>query len=889
MRAQLRSLTSLLFRRESWEQHMRDELDFHVRERADALAAEGVPPDEALRRARLEFGGIERWKEQCREAQGAGPVDELTRHLRDAFRSARRNPGFVAVAVLSLALGIGANLAVFGFVHQLLLSPLPVDRPDELRQVVLSTVRQNYYRMPYLKYQKLRDEFAIFRTIFGWGTVGEVDFKAGGREGRVDLTLVTGNFFDGLGVRPALGRLITPEDDKIGGGANAVVLSHHLWQSQFGGDAAVLGREIGLGQLTVQVIGVTPPEFVGPEPSDPKDLYIPVHAIHPTRPHLITHPGMMWMYVMARLKPEVTEEAAAVRLRDGWQAIDKLDQARRGDNTRPEYMVLEDGSHGFSELRIDFSRPVVVLMALVAIVFLIACANIASLLFVRASRRAGELAVRVALGAGRGAIVRQWLTECLLLALAGGAAGVLLARWITDVLLQFVPEASRDPLRFQVTPEMLLVAGALTVAAACLFGLVPTLRASAVQPNDVLRASGPAGTVRRGRVAEIVLAAQLAASLVLVAGALLFAQTLRNLNDVDTGFERRTVVYADARYFEARYPPEQLPETVRQILERLRSSPLFTHVSVGPVLSGQAGGWGWVQVPGYVFAPDEDNVVFNRFVAPGYFATVGIPLLAGRDLEERDYRQDFMKDPMPIVVSERLAKHYFRSARAAVGRQIAMRPLPPSEIVGVVADVVDGGVRTGRKEIIYRPVRSNSPDTIVARLAPGVDPRAAEAELRASIAAYATAKRVEVETGLVEDHLQETLSQDRLVGELSMALGLLGVVLAALGLFGAIAHWAAGRTREIAIRLTLGATPGHIARLVFRRGLAVIAIGIAVGVPVALAAGVLIQPLLFGVTARDGLTHATAALILVAVGLLAACWPAWRAARVNALEVLRWE
>jgi macrolide transport system ATP-binding/permease protein len=888
MTARIRSWAAVLLRRDTWEQQMRDELDFHVRERADALVAEGVPPAEALRRARLEFGGVERWKEQCREAKGAGPVDELTRHLRDAFRSARRNPGFVAVAVLSLALGIGANLAVFGFVHQLLLSPLPVDQPHELRQVVLSTVRQNYYRMPYTKYRALRDEFGIFRTIFGWGSVGEVDFNAADREGRVDLTLVTGNFFEGLGVRPTLGRLISPDDDKVGGAANVAVLSHQLWQSQFGGEAAVLGREIGVGQITVQVIGVTPPEFVGPEPSDPKDLYVPVHAMHATRPQLITGPGMMWMYVMARLKPDVTEEAAAVRLRDGWQAIDKLDQPRRGDNTRPEHMVLEDGSHGFSELRIDFSRPVVVLMALVAIVFLIACANIASLLFVRASRRAGELAVRVALGAGRGAIVRQWLTECLLLALAGGAAGVLLARWISDVLLQFVPEASRDPLRFQVTPEMLLVAAALTVAAACLFGLVPTLRASAVQPNDVLRASGPTGTVRRGRVAEIVLAAQLAASLVLVAGALLFAQTLRNLNGVDTGFERQTVVFAQARYFQVRYPREQLPETVRQILERLRSSPLFTRVSVGPVLSGPAGGWGWAKVPGYVFAPDEDNVVFNRFVTPGYFATVGIPLLAGSDFAAIDHR-DAMPEAPPVVVSERLARHYFGSARAAIGKQIGMGPRPPSEIVGVVGDIVDGGVRTGRKEIVYWPMPGNSPDTIVARLAPGVDPRAAEAELRASIAAYATAKPVEVETGLVEDHLQETLSQDRLIGELSMTLGALGVFLAALGLFGAIAHWAAGRTREIAIRLTLGATPGHIARLVFRRGLTIIALGIAVGVPVAVASGVLIQPLLFGVTARDGLTHATAALILVAVGLLAACWPAWRAARVNALEVLRWE
>jgi predicted permease len=614
-------------------------------------------------------------------------------------------------------------------------------------------------------------------------------------------------------------------------------------------------------------------------------VYVPVYAMHPTSPQLITGPGMMWMHVMGRLTPNLPPGTADTRLREGWAQIDKADQPRRGDNTRPEHMVLEDGSHGYSEVRIGFSRPLVVLMGLVGIIFLIACGNIATLLFVRASRRTGELAVRIALGATRAALVRQWMAECLLLALIGGLAGLLAARWITDVLLQFVPEINRDALRFQAGPEVLLFTTGISVAAAGLFGWLPTVRASRVNPNDVLRTSGPSGAASRGRVAEMVLAAQLAASLVLVVGALLFTQTLWHLNHQGAGYDRQTVVYASPDFFGAGYPRERMPEAMTQIMERVRSSPLFVRVAVGPVLSVGAGGWGWVRVPGYVFGAAEENVAFGHFVSPGYFGTVSIPLLAGRDFEERDAK----KDPAPVIVSDKLARHYFGIARAAVGKRFSYGPMPPFEIVGVVADIIDGPLRTGAKEIIYWPISGTSPDTILARLAPGVDVRAAEAELRASIAAGARAKAVPVKSGRLEDAVQESLRDDRLVGELAVALGLLGVLLASIGLFGAVAHWAAGRTREIAIRLTLGATRGHIAGLVFRRSLAMIGLGVVAGVPFAIAAAVLIQPLLFGVTPRDALTHATAIAVLVAAGLLAACWPAWRAPRVNALEVLRWE
>jgi predicted permease len=864
------------------EQDLDDEIRLHVETRANDMVRAGARPADALRRARMEFGPPERVKEDCRDARFGRLLRELAADLRSAWRQTRRTPGFVAVAVLSLTLGIGANVAVFAIVNHLLLAPLPVHAPQQLRLAALSTVRETSYRLSYPQYATLREQFPLFTTLFGWGAFGKMKLTVGDRITEGQLVLVTGNFFDGLGVRSAIGRLITPEDDRVGGGSNVAVLGYGTWQRLFGADPAVLGRSIKIGRLTTaQVIGVTPPEFVGPEPSDPVGVYVPVHAMQRIDASLITGPGLYWMHVMGRLKPDVPPETAQTRLRDRWAQIDKVDQARRGDNTRPDYIVLENGSHGYSDVRIRFSRPVVVLMALVGIIFLVACGNIATLLFVRASRRTGELAVRIALGAGRAALVRQWMAECLLLAVVGGVAGLLAARWITDLLLQFVPEANRDALRFRAGPEVLLFTTSISVAAAGIFGWLPTLRASRVNPNDVLRASGPSG-LARGRLAELVLAGQLAASVVLVVGALLFAQTLWRLNYQDAGYERQTVVYARPDFWGAGYPPDRLPETMRQILERVRSSPLFMRVAVGPVPSGGEDGGGWVRVPGYILGVGENNFAYHYLVSPGYFGTVSIPLLAGRDFEERDAK----RDRAPVIVSNRLARHYFGTARAAVGKQLSYGPTP-FEVVGVVADIIDGPLRTGVKEIVYWPISGTAFHSILARLAPGVDVRAAEAELRASISSFA--KAVPVKSGRLEDAVQESLRDDRLVGELSVALGLLGVLLASIGLFGAVAHWAAGRSREIAIRLTLGATPGHIARLVFRRALAIIGLGLVAGVPAAMAAATLIQPLLFGVTPRDAMTYAIAIATLVAVGLLAVCWPAWRAARVEALAVLRWE
>jgi predicted permease len=893
MARSLRSWLRTLVGRSRLERELQDELQFHHQARVDDLMRAGLAREEAVRRARLEFGGVEGYKARCREARGAATMDEVSRCLREAWRSTRRSPGFVAIAVVSLALGIGANIAIFSLLHALMLSPLPVRDPGSLRQVVLSTVRQPYYRMPHTKFKTLGEEIPVFESLFGWGWNDEIDLVAGDTRDRVRMTLVTGGYFEGLGVRPAHGRLISTDDDRPGGGANVAVIGHRLWRRMFNADPEVVGRTVSLpgltdvkgGEvgLTVQVIGIAPPGFDGAVPASPADVFIPVHAMQPLRPQLIAGGGNMWMHVMGRLKPEVSDEQAAVALREGWSRIDQEGQARRGDNTRPEFMILEDGSHGYSDVRLEFARPVAVLMGRVAIVFLITCANLASLLFVRATRRADEMSVRTALGASRAQLIRQWLTECLLLAVAGGVAGLLAARSITVLLLQFLPEESRAPLQFEATLEVIAFAVALTVGAALLFGWLPALRASRVDVQEALRAHARTLAAGRGRAARLVLAGQIAASMVLVVGAVLFARTLWNLNQTPTGFDRRTVVYAGPSFFAVGYPRDRALAVWHEFLQTARRSPHFTSVAVGPtMLLDGPGSWTWARVPGYTFAPGENNIVFNYWASPRYFRTLSIPFVAGRDFEDSD--SDIGVEPVRIIVSERLARHYY-TGRNPIGQLISFGAGKPREIIGVVRDVRDASLRSDPADLVYLPMANNVFGTLLAQVAPGVTTAVAEAHLRSTF--HALASDVPLEIGPMEDAVRESLSRDRLVAQLSAAFGALGVLLASIGLFGAVAHWASGRTREIGIRMALGATRWDVGRMVLKQSVSVTVVGVVVGVPLSLAAAVLLQPLLFGVSSRDAPTLVVSAALLGSAGLLAASWPALRAARLNPLDALR--
>jgi predicted permease len=809
-------------------------------------------------------------------------MDELRRNLRYASRSMRKRPGFTAVAVLSLALGIGANAAIFSLMKNLMLSPLPVRDPNGLKLVSLSTSRGSTLILSYEMIEKLRDNFPMFSALCG-ATGTKRDITVGDRTEYGAVSAVTGNFFETLGIRPALGRLISAEDDRAGSGADVAVLSYATWKRLFAGDPHAITLALKIGNSLYRIIGVAPPEFLGVSRANPSAVYVPLQsAAQHFSPWILR--GGLGIATLARLKPGVSLDAAQRALREGWP---RLNQVRRSaDHSRPSYLFLEDGSEGLSFIRNDFSRGVLTLMGLVSVVFLIACANLATLLFVRGAGRASEMSVRVALGASRAQLVRQWMTECLVLAQLGGAAELLTAAWISRVLLYyFVPQSDRAYLAFHADARVLLFTGALTVAAGVLFGFLPALRASRVNIDSAMRHHSRA-VIGRGRVSAWLLAGQLAACLVLVVGAILFARTLWNLNTNAIGFDRKSLAYANPDFNKSHFPRDRIPAAMQQAMDAISRSPHVARVSMGlpPILIGGTL-WSFASVPGYNYAPEEENTVYTTWVSPGYFETLSIPIVAGRDFDQRDLAT---VPGRAMIVSESFVRHYF-NARNAVGQTVTLNPGTPvpQEIVGVVKDSKRDNLREPHKDLVYLPMKPGDWNPVVVRAKAGVDPAACAAEIRAVFAAIA--KDVPVEAAPLESVIQKSLGRDRLVSELSAVFGLLGVLLAAIGLYGAISHTVSSRTREIGIRLALGAAPSAVKWMVLRQTLFSSGLGVLVGLPVAAAASRAIESLLFGVSPTDPLTLTLSAVLLVTVGLLAGWRPASHAAHLDPTEALRYE
>jgi predicted permease len=597
--------------------------------------------------------------------------------------------------------------------------------------------------------------------------------------------------------------------------------------------------------------------------------------------------GFNWLHVWGRLAANVPLPAAQAVLRDEWPRLEKAfpAQSNIGNRNSPFPMMLADGSHGFSAARQEYSQAIVVLMCLVAAVFLIACANLATLLFVRGAGRLREMSIRFALGASRGHLVRQWMTECLVLSAIGGAAGLIAARWITDLLLHFVAEADRPWLRFQNEPAVVVLGLALTVAAALLCGLVPGLRATSARPERTLIAQPRAATARRGRLAQGVLAAQLAISLVLVVGAVLFSRTLWNLNQTSGGFERKAVLYAIPDFGVAQIPRDRQGNLVSEALDRLSRSPLVAAASMGspPMVWGDSGWGSVVGVSGYALARDEDNTVWFNGAASGYFDVLGIPIVAGRDFADRD-RPAGDAPANAVIVNETLARHYFGS-RNPVGEHVTMST--PREIIGVVRDTKNASLRDAGKDVAYLPISAGGWSALLVRPKAGVSHEAVEAEIRAAFAV--ASKQITVDVAPLEQAVQRSINRDRLIAQLSTAFGILGVLLASVGLYAAIAHSVASRTREIGIRIAVGAKARDVVWMVLRESLRVTVVGLLIGLPAAIAGAQLIGSLLFGLSPSDPATLTISALMLTLTGLLAGWWPARRAARLDPSTSLRSE
>jgi len=882
-----------------------EELQAHLEEKVADLVESGVPEAEARSQARREFGNAALIAEDSRSALGWTWFDNLTQDLRYALRMLRRSPGFTAVAVLSLALGTGANTAIFGLLDTLVLKTLPVANPQQLWAVSLAdSSGKPRGSHSYPLYALWRDHNRSLGALAASGSLIWRDKSTGSNSAVHEGQFVSGNYFQVLEVPALIGRTIAPADDSIegvGGPQGAVaVLSHNYWRRTFQRDPSVLGRSINVNGVWLTVIGVTPAEFFGIQVGSSPDVFVPMQlqpvlAGPDNRLHNVKNSETTWLTVMGRIAPgvpqaQIKSELTSLYAQYALTRMSPSDQTTYLAGKKPLslHVVLEPASRGFSRLRERFSEPLQVLMVLVAIVLLIACANVANLLLARGSARQKEIAVRLAIGAGRFRILRQLVTESLLLSFAGGVLGLLFALWSSRLLVGMLPQGP-TPLALEIVPDLRLLGFTLAVSilTGLLFGLAPAWRATDLGINSSLnRERGQGKRVPRIEPGKAVVVAEVALSVQLLVGAGLFIWTLRNLATMDAGFERRNVLQMRINVDAAMLPRAQWSAVYEQIAARVAATPGVTDSSLvnrGLIESGMTRS-GPVHYPGYTFKPGESQQLAETYVGPDYFKAAGIQLRMGRSVSERDGSPS----AQVAVVNEDLVRRYF-AGRNPIGQRYGIGDSPDQiEIIGVVADAKYNDLRQESIPMAYYPWRQVMParlNGVIARTQG--EPAAIAAALRRAVASVHPDLVVDVRT--LSSQIESSLVRERLLAHLSGFFGALALLLACIGLYGVMAYGVTRRTSEIGVRMALGAVPADVVRLVLRETLLLVVCGIAIGVPVALWLTRLTRSFLFGLEPNDPMVLVAAALSLLAVCAFAGGLPAWRAARIDPTTALRYE
>jgi predicted permease len=836
-------------------------------------------------------------------------MDNFVQDLRYALRTLRNSPVFLTVAVLSLAFGIGANTAIFTLVDQVLLRLLPVKDP---KQLVLLWGRGSHYgsnngryKLSYPMYEDFRDHNQVFSGMFcRWDTAMSV--SSDGKTERVDGELVSGTYFSVLGVSAALGRVFSSDDDKTPGGAPFAVLSYRYWLSRYAGRPDVIGKKVLVNGYPVTIVGVSQAGFDGTDPGRSPQIRVPIMMKAEMDPvgarfnYNFTARRGRWVNVFGRLKPGVTMEQAKAALQPYFHQmlemeVQQKEFARAAPEVRQRFLMmwmdLLPASKGDSELRRQFSAALLVLSAIVGLVLLIACANVANLLIARATARQKEMAVRLALGASRSRIVSQLLTESLLLALVGGVVGLVLAVWMDQALLGFLPTGD-SPLTISTTPDWRILSFNFAVAllTGVIFGLVPALHSTRPQLASTLK--DQVGSIAGGtsvRLRKSLVAAQVTLSLLLLIGAGLFIRSLKNLKDLDPGFRTSNLLEFAVDPSRNGYPPERSLDFYRQLREQLDAIPGVesSALAVIPVLSGDE----WdnsVAIEGFSHKPTETPDPHMQFISPDFFKTMNIPILAGRDFRMTDGRGA----PKVCIVNEKFAKRYFKDGNA-VGRHIGMGGNPGTkldiEIVGVARDTKYESMRDEIPVEVYQPYHqvefvigmfayvrtARQPEqafTSIRRVVNNLDPNLPVSFMKT-----------------LEKQQEESLITERLVASLSSAFGILATLLAAIGLYGVMAYLVAQKTREIGIRMALGAASGHVVWLVMREVLVLATVGIAIGLPSAWVLTRFAKSQLYGIQPNDALTIAAATAGIALVALLSGYIPARRATMVDPMRALRWE
>jgi predicted permease len=941
-----------LFHKEQRSQDMDEELLAFQQASAQEKIRSGLSPHEAQRAARIEMSSIETVKEKVRSATWESTAEGIAHDIRFSFRSLAKSPGFTAVAILSLALGIGGNTAIFTLIHQVLLRNLPVRDPQQLVLFgnsddggVLGGIDLGSYGMfPWYFARQLQADPGPFQGIAAYGSFSHkvsVRLPAAGKDSSnnaailAPANLVSGNYFSVIGAQPLLGRAITPSDDATPGSGAVVVLSYHLWQQSLSSDPAILGKAITINSTPFTVIGVMPESFHGIKLElEPTELWTPITmqtVVQQGSSLLTPQSGLYFLHLFARLTPQAATNKAALAQSQTWldQQIRAGIRASEGTSISPARqqeidritVPLLSAANGVSSFRSQYGDSLRILMAVVALVLLIACANLANFLLARAATRQREIATRLALGSSRARIVRQCLIETLLLSLSGGLFGLLIAFAATRALITFFsqgnPYIAMDP-----TPNLtvLLFTLAVSLITGLLFGLAPALTAARTGAATTLSSNARTAQSSGGKSSRLwpktLVTTQIMLSLLLLVGAGLFLRTLRNLQNQDYGFERTHLLLASFNAQLAGYKPSQTPALHHTLLEHISALPgvRSAALSATPPISG--GAWSsTIRIPGYTPAPKENMVSILNRVSDRYFETANIPIIAGRPITPADSATSLKV----VVINQAIANRFFPKGDA-IGRSLSIdiNSRGPRRIVGIARDTKARDPRaTEPTRMTYIPLAQIEPfvpaasdsstkgsnaeaeadaafeenhdrfaSTILVR-ATG-DPANTIAGLRAAVTATDPNLAL-LNITTIHDQVSTMMSHDELISSLTVIFSLLALVLATIGLYGVMTYNVVSRTNEIGIRIALGAQSNGVLWMVLKESLLLLAIGVVLGIPATLLATRTIKSQLFGLCPTDPLTFIAAALTISIVTLIAAWFPAHRATKVDPMVALRYE